>query len=247
MILISCRAGAASFGPHVTKSGNGSQPYYLRGVGGTILVHGYHTSESSAGQSYDTIRAAMPDVEMTGYLWPGGEIAIDYPLAVCRATEAGWRLRDMLNGQLGISNLDVQTHSLGARVALEALRYTGISIRHLILSAPAVNRDVLDDGGEFDSVLKNCASVNVFCSRNDPVLARDYPLGSFGGQALGMSGPVVIRPRVRVFDCSEVVTEHGGYRYAPEYYAAWKAIRDGSAAPGRTIVKKANLGSAASA
>ncbi len=205
-------------------------------AGPTVLVHGYDTTAGSAEQSYGVIGAALPDEKMLGYLWPGGSIAVDYPLAVVRAGEAGWRLRDALAA--GGTPLDLQTHSLGARVALEALKYSGVRARHLILSAPAVSYDCLDEFREFNAVAANCESVNVFYSRADPVLRDAYPLGTFGGQALGYNGPDgrVPSPNVRAFDCTAVVTTHGGYRFAPQYYAAWRSILDGTAKAGVTVL-----------
>lgn len=240
MICISCRANfsaVATFGPHCSRVGDRTTPGYSQSLGGAILIHGYHNTDQAAEQSYADIAARFTATPLTGYLWPGGDIAIDFPLAVIRAREAGWRLRDMLNGCRDAGSIDIQTHSLGARVALEALKYGGVQIRHLILSAPAVDYDSLEPEGEFGAVLANCASVNVFHSSNDPVLKTDYPLGSFGRLALGSYGTVAVRPRLREFDCSALVQSHGGYRYCPAYFEAWKAIVDGTASPGSTVLR----------
>lgn len=242
MNLLSCRRNFSDpvvFGPHVCKAQDGNLSYcYDAAVGSTILIHGYHTDEHGAQQSYETIARCMPDLRFCGYLWPGGVIAIDFPLAVIRAKDAGARLRDVLNGTVTAKPIDVQTHSLGARVALEALKYgAGIQIRHLILSAPAVDDDSLNVGGEFAGALDNCVSINVFYSRRDPVLAKDYPLGTlFREQALGLNGPKIPRARLRAFDCSAVVDSHSGYRSAPQYFQAWRSILEGTAAPGLTTL-----------
>ena len=77
----------------------------------------------------------------------------------------------------------------------------------------------------------------MFYSSNDPVLRTDYPLGSFGHQALGRYGPRLQgMSKVRAFDCSRIVPSHGGYRFVPEYYAAWRSILDGTAKPGITVL-----------
>ena len=241
MNLLSCRANYSDpvmFGPHVAKSPDGVLNYrYDAASDATLLIHGYHTDDKGAQASYETIERCMPDVKFAGYLWPGGVIAVDFPIAVIRAKSAGSRLRDVLNGATP-RVVDIQTHSLGARVSLEALKYgSGIKIRHLILSAPAVDDDSLNVGGEFESVLENCVSVNVFYSRNDPVLKKDYPLGTlFREQALGLNGPKVPRPRLRAFDCSAVIDSHSGYRSSPAYFESWHKILDGTAEPGLTTL-----------
>ena len=243
MILISCRGNfddGVNFGPQLAHNGAANVPSWQAEIpASTILIHGYHSTAGAAEESYGVAEAAMPGSRMLGYLWPGGAIAIDYMLAVIRARTAGWRLRDALFTMPTGDEVDIQTHSLGARVALESLKYGGLDARHLILSAPAVDHDCFERGKEFAAAPAHCKSVNVFCSSNDPVLKTDYPLGSFGRQALGLYGPKSIEPwpvNLRVFDCSRVVHAHGGYRYAPEYFAAWRSILDGSAKPGLTVL-----------
>lgn len=237
MIVLSCRKNfseGVEFGPHSYRDSQGSisNRFIRTDIGETILIHGYHTSAVGAMASFETISKNIPDC--LGFLWPGGDLAIDYPLAVGRATQAGYYLRAAL-----LEAVDMQTHSLGARVALEALKYgDGVSVRHLILSAPAVDHNCLLPGGEFAAVPRNCETVNIFCSRNDGVLAKDYPLGSFGGTALGLAGCTRdnLPANVRIFDCSRLVHEHSGYRDTPEYYDAWYSILDRSAKPGLTVL-----------
>jgi len=109
----------------------------------------------------------------------------------------------------------------------------------VIFSAPAIDDNSIQPGGEFEAAALHCESLNIFFSTRDPVLGGDYPLGSFGRQALGLRGPkdsTYLFPNIRVFDCSRVVSTHGGYRYAPEYYAAWKSIIDGTAKAGLTVL-----------
>lgn len=228
----------SAFGPTQSQVGDAISESYLRDVTGCILVHGYHSSAEGAASSYSTIAQAMPELKMIELYWPGGALALGFPIDVHRATEAGWRLRDILNGCMDASALDVQTHSLGARVAMEALKWAGLKIRHLILTAPAVENDCLT--GEFKDVIENVETLNVFCSSGDPVLKKTYPLGAFGRQALGLYGPIGPRemwvPKLRVWDCSGVVSSHGGYRDCPAFYAAWRTILDETAKAGVTVL-----------
>jgi hypothetical protein len=248
MNLISCRANftaPAAFGPHATQGpddgliGHGLAPGYARDLQGWLLIHGYHNTAGAAESSYSDIEQRLPGAALTGYLWPGGDIAVDFLLAVIRAREAGWRLADLLNGQKAPQGLGVQTHSLGALVILTALATGAVELGDIILSAPAVDENCLQPDGQFAQAIRYCKSLNVFYSANDPVLKGYYPLGSFGRQALGLNGPIdpsKMPANVRLFNCSRIVTGHGWYRYAPEYYAAWRSVADETAKFGLTVL-----------
>lgn len=209
------------FGPHLYSTLN--REIFKN----TILIHGYHSPEKEAESSYAEIEKRFNgEKTIVEYYWPGGAISIDFPLAVERATMTGWRLRDLLVDCLPFT-IDVQTHSLGARVILEAVKYGFINLGHLILTAPAVNNDCFDKGGEFEEVPKWCKSVNVFYSSNDPVLKNDYPLSptNFGRVALGHSGPIGIIPNnLKKFDYSSIINTHGGYRFNEQYFKDWESI-----------------------
>lgn len=244
MDLISCRAGfiaAATFGPTMTQHPPADPVYgYSRNLSGRwLLLHGYHTTSGAAEESYSIIEKALPGVLMTGGLWPGGDIAVDFPLAIIRARESGWRLADILCGQNPPHLVHIQTHSLGARIALTMLASGAVDIGDVILSAPAVDIDSLNTGGEFVDAALHCRSLTIAFSRNDRVLAVDYPLGTFGHHALGLNGPlsaVRLPANVRFVDFSRVVNAHGGYRFCTEYYQLWKSVIDASAPFGLTVV-----------
>lgn len=242
VILISCRAGFADpmhFGPHLARDGAKDLDGYPVPVG-AILIHGFNTDLGAAEEAYGVIEKAA-DRECTGYLWPGGRWAIDYMQAVGRARECGWFFRDLLATlpPLAIVKPSVQMHSLANRVGSEALKHGGVDVDAFIMCAPAVDDDCFEPGKEFFNVPAHCKTVNVFCSSGDDVLKNDYPKGSFGRQALGLYGPRSIYPwppNLRVFDCSRFIHQHSAYRFAPEYYAAWRTIDDGSAKFGLTVL-----------
>jgi hypothetical protein len=242
MKLISCRAGfiaPASFGPHMMQSPPADPvPGYPRDLAGWMLIPGYHTTPGGAESSFHDIEQRLPGVPMFGYLWPGGDLALDFPLSVIRSREAGWRLADVMSGQPDGLLIDGQTHSLGAGVLLRALCTGAFNMGHAILSGAAVNANSLQPGGEFAAAADHCQSLTVAYSANDPVLGRAYPLSAFH-EALGLHGPVDashLPANVRLWDCSRIVHEHGGYRYAPEYFAAWLSIKAGWAKSGLTVL-----------
>lgn len=186
-----------------------------------LLIHGYNNDDNAAITSYVTLEKNL-DRLCTGLLWPGCKEFLEYPLAVQNAKLSGWRLKDLLSAlsESDRQNLTIQTHSLGARVALEALNHE-ITINRLILSAPAVNFDAFRV--EFSQVLKNVKRIDIAISSNDLVLRKDYYFGSFGGVAMGCIGPEVssLTPNVFVHDFSSLVSTHSGYRDLPEYYQMW--------------------------
>jgi len=197
-----------------------------------VLVHGYRSSPEDVESSYSIIAAAVADFgysAVVGMLWPGGELRISFPAAVPRANVAGKRLRSLLRA---VPDADIQTHSLGARVALRALGPDGIVCKNLILSAPAVDDEALEYGEEFNGAALSCARVAVFHSQRDEVLRTAYRAGDLleHDMALGWRGPEnpdQCPANVHIFDCERVVGSHGGYRDEPKYYAGWRKVVDG--------------------
>jgi hypothetical protein len=230
-----------AFGPTAYKAG--ADPvkagFPSLDTGATILIPGYNNTAAASEASFETITAAMPERWFAGLLWPGEDKGILYALAVGNADRAAWRLSDILqDGNV----VHAETHSLGARVILGALAQGAITLGDVFVTAPAVDDNSLDPGGEFEAAALHCKSLNIFYSQHDPVLAHDYPLGDMKlplRRALGLDGPRNIKalpPNVRVFNCSRFVTTHGGYRYAPEFFAAWRAVLAGTAPFGLTVL-----------
>ena len=228
VILTSCRRDFDNpdhFGPRAFESAAGYDDLVP-----LICIHGYNSDRVKADASYRTIAAGLGRA-VTGELWPGGDKAVEYPLAVMNATKAGWRLQDLIAwfNAMGVKP-SIQTHSLGARVALEALRGGFVDVATLILCAPAVDDDCLGQNGEFEDVPPICDSVHVFHSRGDEVLRKWYPLGDLDGhdRALGYNGPSgAVEDNVHVWDCSARITDHSQYRDCTEYIVALKRILDG--------------------
>lgn len=224
------------FGPTLGRDGARDLVLYPQPAG-DVYIHGFKTDLGAAEEAYGIIEKAR-DREATGYLWPGGTWAIDYMQAVGRARESGWRLRDLLATVSPFSPIrpGLQMHSLGNRVGAEALKHGGIDVGDAVFCAPAIDWDCFEPGREFANVPAHCKTINIFCSSGDDVLRVDYPFGSEGRQALGLYGPSpatwaakVMPPNMRVFDCSRFIHQHSAYRFAAEYYAAWKTITDGTA------------------
>lgn len=133
--------------------------------------------------------------------------------------------------------VDVQTHSLGARVALQAMAFEHeIFVDNLLLTAPAVDNESLEPDKEFNDALRSCRRCLVYHSEKDPVLKVAYRIGALD-RALGYKGPEHPRvieaecPDVFVVDCGAVVKSHGGYRQSGEVYDHWTRVLSDQALP----------------
>jgi esterase/lipase superfamily enzyme len=208
-----------------------------------VLVHGYRNPLKNVAPAYRLVEQKLKKHgligdggydEVIGFLWPGFETVFGFVLAVPWANRAAGFLRSLLR-QLGASasTVDVQTHSLGARVALQALAFPQeVWIDNLMLTAPAVDNESLEPDKEFHPALDSCRRCIVYHSSRDRVLRVSYRVGAWD-KALGYQGPenpdVIASEVDQVFvvDCSTVVRSHGGYRRADRYCEHWgRVLRD---------------------
>ncbi len=213
----------------------------VRGKRILILIHGYNNEMPAVLDAYGKVVEMMglshllaPDPGgydmVLGYAWPGGWSSLSFPLAVIRADKSAKRFRETVQAlQLAAATVDVQTHSLGARVALEALDGDKITLRNLYLLAAAIDDETVEKGEDYYNGAQRCSHVYVLHSENDPVLKTAYRIGDIPDfdRALGWKGPQrpnKIRdhsPNTKIANCKQIVTSHGGYRKAAETYDYW--------------------------
>ena len=259
MIVISCRKEFEStvFFSKKDEIRNGDQVIAqnelletVRGKNVLILIHGYNNEMPAVLDAYGRVEEMMglshllaPDPGgydiVLGYAWPGGWSALSFPVAVIRANKVAKRFRDTVQGlQLAAATIDVQTHSLGARIALEALDSDKITLRNLYLLAAAIDDETIEKGEDYYNGAQRCSHAYVLHSENDPVLKTGYRIGDIPDfdRALGWKGPQrpnKIRdqsPNTKIADCRQIVKTHGGYRSAVETYDYWlKELLTGSA------------------
>jgi esterase/lipase superfamily enzyme len=205
-----------------------------------VLVHGYNNEERDVIGSYGTIDRQMRLLgfmggstaaydALVGFAWPGGAVGVSFPFARQRAAESASRFARLLAElRSTASAIDLNTHSLGAHVAFEALRSVGgRMVRNAWNFAPAVDNESIELGERYHQASQRCERFYVFHSKNDPVLRVWYRVGDLFDfdTALGFSGPedpgAIIRHsrNVRVINCKDVVQSHGGYRSAGEVWA----------------------------
>jgi esterase/lipase superfamily enzyme len=206
----------------------------------TVLTHGYNNEERDVVDSYGTIDRRMRQLgflgasgsaydALVGFAWPGGAVGVSFPFARQRAGESASRFARLLAELRSTTAvIDINSHSLGAHVALEALRGGGQRlVRNAWNFAAAVDNESIEDGERYFEASRRCERFYVFHSRNDPVLRVWYRVGDLPNfdTALGYSGPedpgAIIKhsKNVRVVNCKDVVQSHGGYRSSGQVWA----------------------------
>jgi esterase/lipase superfamily enzyme len=206
----------------------------------TVLVHGYNNERLDVLDSYRTIdtqmrllgflgAASAPYDALVGFAWPGGATGVSFPFARGRADEAAPRFGRLLADLQGCgATVDLNTHSLGAQVVLEALREASAPVvRNAWHFASAVDNESIEHGERYFDASQQAARCYIFHSKNDPVLRVWYRLGDVFNfdTALGDSGPEDPRaildhsPHVTVINCKDIVTSHGGYRSSGQVWS----------------------------
>jgi len=203
-----------------------------------LLIHGYNVDEAMPAFALvnDSIEG-LYDV-VIGLTWPGSSVELGYWMAEKRADTAGKIIASLFAG-LPHATLDVQGHSCGCRVALEAVQ-NGLKVRNLILAAAATDNETVHIDRKYGKALAaNVDRCLVAHSRNDGVLKRAFRISSllkrvvspanWGDDccALGYTGPqdvLMCPPNVQAVNLTKQILKHGDYKYREEYFAAWRAL-----------------------
>ncbi len=260
MILISCRKDFADsqafsranairnypFLPSLDKFDELDEDNLARQMLGKhvlILIHGYRNTLKSVADSYQRVLQGLIDARLMsdkgyqlvlGFTWPGFATVLGFFPAVPFANRSAGRFRHLLElASRHALTVDVQTHSLGARVALQTLAAgTDGYIDNLMITAAAIDDESLEPKRELHRGLEHCRRCFVYHTEKDRVLKIGYRLGDAPDfdRALGLKGPqrpTLIEtqvPEVHVVDCKNVVRSHGGYRSSETYYEHWGRV-----------------------
>ena len=145
-----------------------------------LASHGFNVSYVDGLRSLARLETAMAMRSgelFLGVLWPGDFAipAINYPFEDKVAMHAGKRLGGFCNQWLaGATSLSFVSHSLGARVILQAVETLDRPARHVCVTAGAVNADCLST--EYAASARQSRAVSTLSSREDMVLALAFPL-----------------------------------------------------------------------
>ena len=169
-----------------------------------FAVHGFNVSlehgARSLGQFERQLQLTPADVYF-GVLWPGDYWipAINYPFEGRDSMDCGRRLASCFTQRFdSAQSVSFVSHSLGARLVLEAVKSLDRRARLVCLMAGAINRDCLQS--EYDAACENSAAIALLASRSDMVLKLAFRAGDTLAdllnddhhqlqQALGYAGP----------------------------------------------------------
>ncbi len=210
--------GGSVAGPAVLRGDGMASPLALTPVSSAELArltagknvifatHGFNVSleygARSLGQLELQLGLAASDV-FFAVLWPGDYWlpVVNYPFEGDVAIECGKRLAQFCASAIaGSQSLSFVSHSLGARVVLEAVKNLNRRARVVCLTAAAVNRDCL--ASEYASAAANSSAIAILASHSDDVLKYAFRIGDpianllhddhrFFEAALGYDGPTV--------------------------------------------------------
>jgi pimeloyl-ACP methyl ester carboxylesterase len=187
----------------------------LRVAGRNLLfaAHGFNVSGPRGARSLARLEPALglgPADLYIAVLWPGDwwVPVVNYPFEGATSMECGRRLA-LWCGQrcTGAASFSFVSHSLGARLVLEAAMRLDLNVRSVCLTAGAINDDCL--ATEYAAAAESAAAVSVLASRRDKVLKIAFRIGdpiadllhddhSLSEEALGTVGPAPPVPPVVV-------------------------------------------------
>lgn len=213
--------GGAVIYPYVLEGDGTASPPALRSVGYTefaaraagknvlFAAHGFNVSYDygarSLGQLEPQLRLTASEIYL-GVLWPGDYWlpVINYPFEGGVAMDCGRRLADFCGRWLTrAQSISFVSHSLGARVVLEAVKNLDRRARVVCLTAAAINRDCLET--EYVAAAANADSISILASHEDWVLKVAFQAGdpiadilhddhTLFEKALGYDGPALPAP-----------------------------------------------------
>jgi hypothetical protein len=204
-----------------------AQPYMLQGDGETpasltavvwnqiapaiagrnilFYIHGFNVNFNYGARCFQRLVPLLnlqgSDIAI-GVLWPGDSWlpGIDYPIEGGVAITSGNAIAKFCRDYLATArSFSFASHSLGARVVLQALLGLDRPARSVTLTAPAINQNCLTE--EYaNAVEAKITDLSVLASRGDNVLKLAFPPGDagadllhddhpFGEPALGYAGP----------------------------------------------------------
>lgn len=201
---------------HVFASQGGNQPTetpiglhlvpdLVEGKEVILAIHGFNVSHGDGVRAMILMEQELrltDDQIFFGVLWPGDWFLpiINYPAEARDAVESGRRVAGLLNTAFRTAaGFSFISHSLGARVLMEAVQGLAVPARQLCITAAAADNDCLS--GPYARVKRRAARTTVLASKRDLTLAAAYPLGDFASDifwrdndkpwraALGRAGP----------------------------------------------------------
>jgi hypothetical protein len=185
--------GGAVVDPYLLEGDGTADPPALRIVPSTMVpaivagknllfaTHGFNVSYRNGACSLGLLEKYLNLAASNlfiGMLWPGDAWlpVLDYPFEGGVAVDCGRRLAGFCNrGCTGAQSLSFASHSLGARLVLEAIARLERKAQSVCLAAAAINKDCL--AGEYSAAAKNSDAISILASHEDYVLKIAFGLG----------------------------------------------------------------------
>lgn len=170
----------------------------IRGRDVFLMAHGYNVNREHGTKSLTQWKSKLKigtQPVFIGVLWPGDcvlPIFIDYIWEGSEAEKSGTMLGEFVRDNFGSAgSLTFASHSLGARVVLQAIQTLADSarVRNLILLAAAIEDDTLLH--EFNNAANKVDRISVVYSLEDHVLQLAYPGGNLIGGLIERGDPNV--------------------------------------------------------
>jgi hypothetical protein len=160
---------------------NNQIPAIVAGKNLLFGTHGFNVSYQDGACSLGTLgnylNIASPSL-FIGMLWPGDSWIpiVDYPFEGNVASDCGGRLATFCADMCaGAQSLSFVSHSLGARLVLQAVARLNRKARSVCLAAAAINRDCLTS--EYAGAANNSESISILASHEDYVLKVAFSVG----------------------------------------------------------------------
>lgn len=212
-----------------------------------FAVHGFNITQSNGAVSLGLLDHYM---DLTGsslfvaVLWPGDSVIpiVDYPFEGNVAMDCGRRLAAFCNDFCSTAQaISFASHSLGARLVLEAVSNLGRKASTVCLTAAAINRDCLTT--QYAMAAKNCEQISILASREDKVLKLAFPVGdplsllldtdhtpfqiALGSEGPPTPAPAQVRPPWQISDTEQAEGDydHGDY-LPPKTPGKWPRVAD---------------------
>jgi pimeloyl-ACP methyl ester carboxylesterase len=167
---------------------------FIHGKDVLIGTHGFNVNRQDGIEDFaywESLLSLPPSGVFVGLLWPGDSEslhALSYPVEPRNAMASGNMIADFVNRQFGnAASVSFASHSLGARVVLQAVSRINRRVRRLILMAGAIGDDCLT--AEFAAVPANVETISVMASREDAVLRWAFPIGDLAAEIVGRTHP----------------------------------------------------------
>jgi len=167
---------------------------FVHGKDVLLATHGFNNNRAQGIEAlsrWGGLLSLPASAVFLGVLWPGDSEslhALSYPAEPAQAMDAGQKLGAFVDNNLkNATSISFASHSLGARVILEAIASMSRQVRRAIVMAGAIDDHCLTQ--EFASVQQKVGVISALASKEDEVLRWAFPIGDFVAEIVDHDHP----------------------------------------------------------